>query len=114
MLIDTEQAKRRLLESGVTEEQASAHIDVLRMVAEQSQETLATNQDVERLEQEIGALRQEMKQEIEALRQEMKQGFTELRSERKDELRALQTTMYRTAAMAVAFLSALIALFRFI
>ena len=107
MLIDTEQAKRRLVESGVSEEQASAHLDVLRMVSEQSREELATKQDLERLEQEID-------QRFAELRSELKQDIEGLRSERQEELRALQTTMYRTAVAAVTFLSVLMALFRFL
>jgi hypothetical protein len=107
MLIDTEQAKRRLVESGVSEEQAGAHRDVLRMVSEQSREELATKQDLERLEQEID-------QRFAELRSELKQDIEGLRSERQAELRALQTTMYRTAVAAVTFLSVLMALFRFL
>ena len=118
MLIDTERAKRRLVESGVSEEQAGAHLDVLRMVSEQSREELATKQDLERLEQEIdqrfAELRSELKQDIEGLRSELKQDIEGLRSERQAELRALQTTMYRTAVAAVTFLSVLMALFRFL
>lgn len=107
MLIDTEQAKRRLVESGVSEEQAGAHLDVLRMVSEQSREELATKQDLERLEQEIDRWFAE-------LRSELKQDIEGLRSERQADLRALQTTMYRTAVAAVTFLSVLMALFRFL
>ena len=107
MLIDTEQAKRRLVESGVSEEQAGAHLDVLRMVSEQSREELATKQDLERLDQEID-------QRFAELRSELKQDIEGLRSERQAELRALQTTMYRTAVAAVTFLSVLMALFRFL
>ena len=107
MLIDTERAKRRLVESGVSEEQAGAHLDVLRMVSEQSREELATKQDLERLEQEID-------RRFAKLRSELKQDIEGLRSERQAELRALQTTMYRTAVAAVTFLSVLMALFRFL
>jgi hypothetical protein len=107
MLIDTERAKRRLVESGVSEEQAGAHLDVLRMVSEQSREELATKQDLERLEQEIDRWFAE-------LRSELKQDIEGLRSERQAEPRALQTTMYRTAVAAVTFLSVLMALFRFL
>ncbi len=56
MLIDTDKARQHLLHAGVAEEQASAHLDILRMVDEQIRAELATKEDLANLERRLTRL----------------------------------------------------------
>ena len=48
MLIDTERARRELANAGVPDEQAEAHLNIVRMIDKEARAGLATKSDLSR------------------------------------------------------------------
>ncbi len=71
MLIDTDKAREELIRSGVPEEQARAHINVVRMMDEQARARLATKDDIALLRKDLEQLEQRMEQKMETLRADL-------------------------------------------
>ena len=85
LIFDTFDYAKKLQRAGLTEEQASVHVEALRTLVEHD---LATKQDIANVQRDIAEvykeienLRKETQQGIESLRKETQQGIESLRKE---------------------------------
>ena len=75
LIFDTFDYAKKLQRAGLTEEQASVHVEALRTLVEHD---LATKQDIANVQRDIAELRKETQQGIESLRKETDVKLAEL------------------------------------
>ena len=75
LIFDTFDYAKKLQRAGLTEEQASVHVEALRNLVEHD---LATKQDIANVQRDIAELRKETQQGIESLRKETDVKLAEL------------------------------------
>ena len=106
LIFDTFDYAKKLQRAGLTEEQASVHVEALRTLIEHD---LATKQDIANVQRdiaevykEIETLRKETQQGIETLRKETQQGIESLRKETDVKLAELNVSLVKEIATAKA------------
>ena len=99
LIFDTFDYAKKLQRAGLTEEQASVHVDALRTLIEHD---LATKQDIANVQRDIAELRKETQQSIESLRKETQQGIESLRKETDVKLAELNVSLVKEIATAKA------------
>jgi dsDNA-specific endonuclease/ATPase MutS2 len=87
LIFDTFDYAKKLQRAGLTEEQASVHVEALRTLVEHD---LATKQDIANVQRDIAELRKETQQSIESLRKETQQGIESLRKETQQGIESLR------------------------
>ena len=73
LIFDTFDYAKKLQRAGLTEEQASVHVEALRTLVEHD---LATKQHIANIQRDIAELRKETQQGIESLRKELSRGLS--------------------------------------
>ena len=86
-IFDTFDYAKKLQRAGLTEEQASVHVEALRTLVEHD---LATKQDIANVQRDIAELRKETQQSIESLRKETQQSIESLRKETQQGIESLR------------------------
>ena len=106
LIFDTFDYAKKLQRAGLTEEQASVHVEALCTLIEHD---LATKQDIANVQRdiaeihkEIESLRKETQQGIESLRKETQQGIESLRKETDVKLAELNVSLVKEIAAAKA------------
>ena len=99
LIFDTFDYAKKLQRAGLTEEQASVHVEALRTLVEHD---LATKQDIAHVQRDIAELRKETQQSIESLRKETQQGIESLRKETDVKLAELNVSLVKEIATAKA------------
>jgi len=99
LIFDTFDYAKKLQRAGLTEEQASVHVEALRTLVEHD---LATKQDIANVQRDIAELRKETQQGIESLRKETQQGIESLRKETDVKLAELNVSLVKEIATAKA------------
>ena len=99
LIFDTFDYAKKLQRAGLTEEQASVHVEALRTLIEHD---LATKQDIANVQRDIAELRKETQQSIESLRKETQQGIESLRKETDVKLAELNVSLVKEIATAKA------------
>ena len=106
LIFDTFDYAKKLQRAGLTEEQASVHVEALRTLIEHD---LATKQDIANVQRDIAEvykeienLRKETHQGIEYLRKETQQGIESLRKETDVKLAELNVSLVKEIATAKA------------
>jgi len=99
LIFDTFDYAKKLQRAGLTEEQASVHVEALRTLVEHD---LATKQDIANVQRDIAELRKETQQNIESLRKETQQGIESLRKETDVKLAELNVSLVKEIATAKA------------
>ena len=106
LIFDTFDYAKKLQRAGLTEEQASVHVEALRTLIEHD---LATKQDIANVQRDIAEvykeienLRKETQQGIESLRKETQQGIESLRKETDVKLVELNVSLVKEIATALA------------
>ena len=99
LIFDTFDYAKKLQRAGLTEEQASVHVEALRTLVEHD---LATKQDIANVQRDIAELRKETQQNIESLRKETQQGIESLRKETDVKLAELNVSLVKEIAIAKA------------
>ena len=99
LIFDTFDYAKKLQRAGLTEEQASVHVEALRTLVEHD---LATKQDIANVQRDIAELRKETQQSIESLRKETQQGIESLRKETDVKLAELNVSLVKEIATAKA------------
>jgi len=87
LIFDTFDYAKKLQRAGLTEEQASVHVEALRTLVEHD---LATKQDIANVQRDIAELRKETQQNIESLRKETQQSIESLRKETQQGIESLR------------------------
>ena len=87
LIFDTFDYAKKLQRAGLTEEQASVHVEALRTLVEHD---LATKQDIANVQRDIAELRKETRQSIESLRKETQQSIESLRKETQQGIESLR------------------------
>jgi len=87
LIFDTFDYAKKLQRAGLTEEQASVHVEALRTLVEHD---LATKQDIANVQRDIAELRKETQQSIESLRKETQQSIESLRKETRQGIESLR------------------------
>jgi dsDNA-specific endonuclease/ATPase MutS2 len=87
LIFDTFDYAKKLQRAGLTEEQASVHVEALRTLVEHD---LATKQDIANVQRDIAELRKETQQSIESLRKETQQSIESLRKETQQGIESLR------------------------
>ena len=87
LIFDTFDYAKKLQRAGLTEEQASVHVEALRTLVEHD---LATKQDIANVQRDIAELRKETQQGIESLRKETQQSIESLRKETQQGIESLR------------------------
>ena len=87
LIFDIFDYAKKLQRAGLTEEQASVHVEALRTLVEHD---LATKQDIENVRRDIAELRKETQQNIEFLRKETQQSIESLRKETQQGIESLR------------------------
>jgi len=87
LIFDTFDYAKKLQRAGLTEEQASVHVEALRTLVEHD---LATKQDIANVQRDIAELRKETQQNIESLRKETQQSIECLRKETQQGIESLR------------------------
>ena len=87
LIFDTFDYAKKLQRAGLTEEQASVHVEALRTLVEHD---LATKQDIANVQRDIAELRKETQQNIESLRKETQQNIESLRKETQQGIESLR------------------------
>ena len=95
LIFDTFNYAKKLQRAGLTEEQASVHVEALRTLIEHD---LATKQDIANVQRDIA----EVYKEIETLRKETQQGIESLRKETNVKLAELNVSLVKEIATAKA------------
>jgi F0F1-type ATP synthase membrane subunit b/b' len=99
LIFDTFDYAKKLQRAGLTEEQASVHVEALRTLVEHD---LATKQDIANVQRDIAELRKETQQSIESLRKETQQSIESLRKETDVKLAELNVSLVKEIATAKA------------
>ncbi|MEC7217564.1 MAG: DUF1640 domain-containing protein [SAR324 cluster bacterium] len=95
VVFDTFDYAKKLQRAGLTEEQATVHVEALRTLIEHD---LATKQDIANVQRDIA----DIHKEIETLRKETQQGIETLRKETDVKLAELNVLLVKEIATAKA------------
>ena len=95
LIFDTFNYTKKLQHAGLTEEQASVHVEALRTLIEHN---LATKQDIASVQRDIA----DIHKEIETLRKVTQQGIESLRKETDVKLAELNISLVKEIATAKA------------
>ncbi len=106
MVIDTEKARERLLEGGMTQSQVAAQLDVLRMFEEGAKARLATKEDINDLEMAVKELKMTVEKDVNDLRRETKDDIKNLKIAVNDDIKNLKIAMHRVALAAIGIILA--------
>ena len=99
LIFDTFDYAKKLQRAGLTEEQASVHVEALRTLVEPDR---ATKQDIANVQRDIAELHKETQQSIESLRKETQQGIETLRKETDVKLAELNILLVKEITTARA------------